>query len=84
MNCSFSVADSRSVPLQDGKMDIAIEGWTLALMADWNGDSWKDVLVDVVNEMNRVVKTWGKDSLGRNPRNDGGDSQPTIRAHSHL
>ena len=58
-NCSFSVADSRSVPLQDGEVEIAVEGWSFALMANWNKDSWKDVLVDAIDEMNRVVKKGG-------------------------
>ena len=58
-NCRFSAADNRSLPVEDGYADLALEAWSLAQMAVWAAESWREALRRAVDEMVRVTRSGG-------------------------
>jgi ubiquinone/menaquinone biosynthesis C-methylase UbiE len=58
-NWQTRVADHRSLPAQNDAADLAISGWSICYLVDWNREDWKTELVKGLTEMERVVKPDG-------------------------
>jgi len=58
-NCSFAVADTRSLPVESNSADLAVEGWSVLEMAGWEGARWKEAVDGAVEEMARVTRPGG-------------------------
>lgn len=58
-NWQTGVADHRSLPASDASVDLAISGWSICYLVDWNREDWKTELDKGLKEMERVVKPGG-------------------------
>lgn len=58
-NWHAEVADHRQLPAADGCADLAISGWSICYLVDWNRVDWKAELSKGLAEMARVVKPGG-------------------------
>ncbi len=59
-NWSAQVADHRSLPAADGCADMAISGWSICYLVDWNRGDWKPDVEKALAEMKRVLRSDGK------------------------
>lgn len=50
------VADHRQLPVDDHSADLAVSGWSVAYLAEWNPDSWRAELEKWLGEMKRVLR----------------------------
>ena len=58
-NWQVDVADHRQLPVEDGSADLVVSGWSVAYLAVWHPDSWRDELGKWLTEMKRVLKGEG-------------------------
>lgn len=58
-NWQTSVADNRSVPVEDKTADMAIAGWSLAHSVAWYPDSWQSEIGQMIAEMERILRPGG-------------------------
>jgi ubiquinone/menaquinone biosynthesis C-methylase UbiE len=58
-NCHLSVADNRSIPVEDASADLSIEGWSFGHFTGWYPDTWRDEAGQAVGEMKRVLRPGG-------------------------
>ena len=56
---STHVADVRSLPLEDGSVDIAAAGWVFGHFRHWMPDGWRQEVGCAVEEMRRIVVPGG-------------------------
>jgi len=67
-NWDVDVADHRHLPVPDHSADLVVSGWSVAYLAVWYPETWRDELEKWMNEMKRVLKPNGKiilfESLG--------------------
>jgi ubiquinone/menaquinone biosynthesis C-methylase UbiE len=67
-NWEVDVADHRQLPLPDHSVDLVVSGWSVAYLAVWNPDTYRDELNTWITEMDRVLRPAGKiilfESLG--------------------
>jgi ubiquinone/menaquinone biosynthesis C-methylase UbiE len=56
----IAAGDSREMPLLSGCAEVAIAGWSLAQIATWHWDQWREEYGRAVDEMIRVVRPGGK------------------------
>ena len=54
-NWQVDVADHRQLPVEDHSADLVVSGWSVAYLAVWHPDSWRDELEKWLNEMKRVL-----------------------------
>ena len=54
-NWQVDVADHRQLPVEDHSADLVVSGWSVAYLAVWHPDSWRDELVKWLKEMKRVL-----------------------------
>jgi ubiquinone/menaquinone biosynthesis C-methylase UbiE len=59
-NVSFTLADSRWMPVCSGQADFAIEGWAFLQIAVWHPQDWQVQLGRALDEMQRLVRPGGK------------------------
>lgn len=59
-NWSAGVADHRALPAADGSADLAISGWSVCYLVDWNRGDWKPDVLKALSEMQRVLRPGGK------------------------
>lgn len=58
-NWQVDVADHRQLPVEDGSADLVVSGWSVAYLAVWHPDSWRDELGKWLTEMKRVLNGAG-------------------------
>ena len=58
-NWRVDVADHRQLPLNDGSADLVVSGWSVAYLAVWNPETWRDELEKWLGEMKRVLRRGG-------------------------
>lgn len=58
-NWKIGVADHRNLPAADACADLAISGWSICYLVDWNQQDWKTELSKGLAEMARVVRSDG-------------------------
>jgi ubiquinone/menaquinone biosynthesis C-methylase UbiE len=58
-NWRVDVADHRRLPVQDHYADLVVSGWSVAYLAVWHPETWREELETWMNEMKRVVKPSG-------------------------
>jgi ubiquinone/menaquinone biosynthesis C-methylase UbiE len=58
-NWQVDVADHRQLPIPDHTADLVVSGWSVAYLAVWHPDTWRDELEKWMNEMKRVLKPNG-------------------------
>jgi ubiquinone/menaquinone biosynthesis C-methylase UbiE len=58
-NWSVEVGDNRTLPVESGTADIAIEGWSFGHFQGWYPDSWRDEAGKAIAEMGRVLRVGG-------------------------
>ena len=58
-NWQVDVADHRQLPVEDHSVDLVVSGWSVAYLAVWHRDSWRDELEKWLNEMKRVLNRDG-------------------------
>lgn len=67
-NWQVDVADHRQLPVQDQSADLVVSGWSVAYLAVWHPETWRQELETWMNEMQRVLRPHGKiilfESLG--------------------
>jgi ubiquinone/menaquinone biosynthesis C-methylase UbiE len=67
-NWQVNVADHRRLPVQDHSADLVVSGWSVAYLAVWNSETWRNELEKWMYEMKRMLKPSGKiilfESLG--------------------
>lgn len=56
----IAAGDSREMPLLSSCAEVAIAGWSLAQIATWQWDCWREEYGRAVDEMIRVVRPGGK------------------------
>src|SRR5574339_98975 len=59
-NWQVDVADHRQLPVQDHSVDLVVSGWSVAYLAVWNFETYRDELEKWMSEMKRVLKPNGK------------------------
>ncbi len=78
-NWQVDVADHRQLPVPDHSADLVVSGWSVAYLAVWYPETWRDELEKWMNEMKRVLKPNGQiilfESLGT------GNETPTPLEH---
>lgn len=55
-NWGVDVADHRQLPVDDHSVDLVVSGWSVAYLAVWNPESWRDELEKWLGEMKRVLR----------------------------
>lgn len=55
-NWDVDVADHRQLPVDDHSVDLVVSGWSVAYLAVWNPESWRDELEKWLGEMKRVLR----------------------------
>ena len=55
-NWDVDVADHRQLPVDDHSVDLVVSGWSVAYLAVWNPESWRDELEKWLSEMKRVLR----------------------------
>jgi len=58
-NWHVSVADNRSLPVEDASADLSIEGWSFGHFVGWYPDTWREEIGKAVGEMKRVLRPGG-------------------------
>ena len=58
-NWQVDVADHRQLPVEDHSADLVVSGWSVAYLAVWHPDSWREELEKWLMEMKRVLKEDG-------------------------
>ena len=58
-NWQVDVADHRHLPVEDYSADLVVSGWSVAYLAVWHPDSWREELEKWLAEMKRVLKENG-------------------------
>jgi len=58
-NCSLTVADNRRLPVIDNSADISLAGWSIGHCISWYADSWRQQVIRIIQEMERVVRKRG-------------------------
>jgi ubiquinone/menaquinone biosynthesis C-methylase UbiE len=58
-NWKVEVADHRQLPLGDSSADLVVSGWSVAYLAVWNPETWRDELEKWLGEMKRVLRRGG-------------------------
>ena len=58
-NWQVDVADHRQLPLTDRSADLVVSGWSVAYLAVWHPETYRDELEIWMNEMKRVLKPGG-------------------------
>ncbi len=58
-NWHVSVADNRSLPVDDASADLSIEGWSFGHFVGWYPDTWREEIGKAVGEMKRVLRPGG-------------------------
>jgi ubiquinone/menaquinone biosynthesis C-methylase UbiE len=58
-NWDVDVADHRQLPIPDHSVDLVVSGWSVAYLAVWNPETYRDELAKWMNEMKRVLKPGG-------------------------
>ena len=59
-NWQVDVADHRQLPVQDHSIDLVVSGWSVAYLAVWNPETWREELDKWMNEMKRVLRPGGR------------------------
>lgn len=59
LNCTFTRAEHRALPVADGSADVALAGWAIAHAVAWHPDTWRDHVRAALAEMRRVVRPGG-------------------------
>ena len=59
-NWQVDVADHRQLPVKDHSADLVVSGWSVAYLAVWNPETWREELETWITEMKRVLKPNGK------------------------
>ena len=54
-NWQVDVADHRQLPVADHSVALVVSGWSVAYLAVWNPESWRDELEKWHEEMKRVL-----------------------------
>jgi ubiquinone/menaquinone biosynthesis C-methylase UbiE len=55
----LGTADHRHLPVPDCSADIAISGWSICYLVDWDRLNWTAEVVKAIDELKRVVKPGG-------------------------
>ena len=55
-NWQVGVADHRQIPITNNHADLVVSGWSVAYLAVWNPETWKDELEKWLIEMKRVLR----------------------------
>ncbi len=67
-NWQVDIADHRQLPVADHSADLVVSGWSVAYLAVWHPETWREELTKWMNEMRRVLKPNGQiilfESLG--------------------
>lgn len=58
-NWKTCVSDLMQIPLEDQSADIVMAGWSICYVGSSNRPEWKDNLVQVMNEIQRVLRPNG-------------------------
>jgi ubiquinone/menaquinone biosynthesis C-methylase UbiE len=58
-NWRTGVADHRHLPVEAGSADLVISGWSICYLVDWNRQSWKADVAEVLAEMHRLLRSGG-------------------------
>lgn len=59
-NWQVDVADHRQLPVQDHSADLVVSGWSVAYLAVWHPETYRDELENWMSEMKRVLKPSGR------------------------
>lgn len=54
-NWQVDVADHRQLPVEDHSADVVVSGWSVAYLAVWHPESWREELETWLEEMKRVL-----------------------------
>ena len=55
-NWGVDVADHRQLPVEDASVDLVVSGWSVAYLAVWHPETWRDELEKWLGEMKRVLR----------------------------
>ena len=58
-NWQVDVADHRQLPITDHSADLVVSGWSVAYLAVWQPETYRDELETWMNEMKRVLRPGG-------------------------
>jgi ubiquinone/menaquinone biosynthesis C-methylase UbiE len=59
-NWQVDVADHRHLPVEDHSADLVVSGWSVAYLAVWYPETYRDELEKWMSEMKRILKQNGK------------------------
>lgn len=59
-NWHVGVADHRQLPVLDHSVDLVLSGWSVAYLAVWYPETYRDELEKWMSEMQRILKPNGK------------------------
>lgn len=58
-NWSLAVGDNKSIPVESGRVDLSIAGWSFSNVTSWDSDVWRREITPAVDETLRVLKPGG-------------------------
>jgi ubiquinone/menaquinone biosynthesis C-methylase UbiE len=58
-NWQVEVADHRRLPIPNHSVDLVVSGWSVAYLAVWYPETYREELETWINEMRRVLKPGG-------------------------
>ena len=58
-NTIFQAADNRSLPLEDGSVDLCLSGWSIGYFAAPDNPRWKKDVDQTLGEMRRILRPGG-------------------------
>jgi ubiquinone/menaquinone biosynthesis C-methylase UbiE len=56
----LGTADHRHLPVPDHTADIALSGWSICYLVDWDREHWEIEVTQAIDELKRVVKPGGR------------------------
>jgi ubiquinone/menaquinone biosynthesis C-methylase UbiE len=58
-NWKVEAADNRTLPVESGSADLAIQGWSFGHFCGWYPDTWREEIGKCIGEMRRVLRPGG-------------------------
>jgi ubiquinone/menaquinone biosynthesis C-methylase UbiE len=87
-DCSFIIADNRSIPLRAGSFDLALAGWSFGHATGWYPQTWQVHIRRAVDELLRLARPGGIamifETLGAGTSQPGAPNQALEEYYHYL
>lgn len=83
----IALGDARDLPLKDFKAELAVSGWVLGHMTEWDGENWRNSVDLSIREMQRIVPHGPIiifETLGSGTETPGAPNDALAQYYQHL